>query len=135
MQCNEIQKKLDGWVANEIPAHESEKIEQHLGQCPECRREAEFIKQLSGHLETLPEIYAPDYLAVKTQRAFQKELIRPGLAEWWKGLSLSMQGAVFGVIVTGLLCGAVLCNSIITNGNDSTSDPYRTLYTSRGILL
>ena len=135
MQCNEIQKKLDAWMGNEAAAHESEKIKQHLEKCTECSREAEAIKQLSSHLEKLPDIGAPDYLARKTRLAFQKELIRPGLAEWWKGLSFSMQSAVCGVVLTGLLCGAVLCSSIITTGSSTTSDPYKNLYASKGILL
>ncbi len=135
MQCNEIQKKIDAWMGNEVSAHDSEKIKQHLEQCPACSREAEVIKHLSVHLEKLPDLYAPDYLSRKTRRTFQKELIRPGMAEWWKSLSFSMQSAVCGVILTGLLCGAILGNSIITKGTDNTADPYQTLYTSKWILL
>lgn len=135
MQCNEILKKIDAWMGNEVSVHEYENIKQHLDKCPECRRETEAIKQLSDHLKTLPDIHAPDHLSRKTRKAFQKELIKPGLAEWWHGLSFSMQSAVCGVILTGLLFGAVLGNSIITKGTDTSSDPYKTLYTSQGILL
>lgn len=135
MQCNEIRKKLDAWMGSELSARDSDKIKQHLEKCPECSREADILKELSAHIKTIPNIHAPDYLVRKTVQAFQKELIRPGLAEWWKSLSFSMQGAVCGVILTGLLCGAVLCNSIITTGTDTTSDPYKTLYASKGILL
>jgi anti-sigma factor RsiW len=134
MQCDEIKKKISAWVDNELTPSESEKIEMHLNQCPACRLEAEEIMRVFTHLETLPYIKAPDYLARKTQRAFQNELVRPGLAEWWRNMSFSMRSAVCGVMLTGLLCGAVLCNSVIKMETDTSSDPYQTLYASKGIL-
>ena len=134
MQCNDIRGKMDAWMKNEVQSYVSGEIERHLDQCPACRVEAEAIDQISTRLKTLPDIHAPEHLARKTRAAFRKELVRPGLAEWWKSLSLSMRGAVCGVVVTGLLCGAVLCNSITTTGADSSSDPYQTLYKSTGIL-
>ena len=135
MQCNEIQRKLDAWISNEIPDYDSDIIKRHIEQCPKCRREAEAIKNLSDHLERLPDIHAPGSISRKIRSAFQKELIKPGLAEWWKSLSFSAQSAVFGVILTGLLCGAILCNSVFTTGTDTSSDPYQTLYDNKGILL
>ncbi|MBN1903919.1 MAG: zf-HC2 domain-containing protein [Deltaproteobacteria bacterium] len=134
MQCDKINKKINAWIDNELTPSESKKIGMHLKQCTACRLEAEGINHIFAHLETLPYIQAPVYLARKTQRAFQNELIKPGLTEWWRNMSFSMRGAVCIVMLTGLLCGAVLCSSVIKIETNASSDPYQTLYASKGIL-
>ena len=134
MQCHETRKRMDAWMKNEVPSHVSEEIERHLEYCPACRIEIEAIEQISTHLQALPDVRVPGRLARKTRSAFRGELVRPGLGEWWKSLSFSMRGALCGVVATGLLCGAVLCNSITATGADISSDPYQIIYRCIGIL-
>ncbi len=134
MQCSETIKKLNALVDSELSSSESEEAEQHLNNCQACRLEYESVKHIYNGLKNLPDIIPHDSLSRKTIRAFQKEFFKPGFREWWKGLSFFMRSAVCGVTLTGMLCGAILCNSIITRELTQPSDPYQTLYAYKGIL-
>ena len=134
MHCKEIKKKLNAWVDNEVSPSESKKIGLHLKQCPDCCKESEIFKKTNTHLDRLPDIRKPALLSRKTLKAFRKEIPRPGFIEWWQTLSTSKRSAVCGVVLTGMLCGAVLCNSIITKELSAPSDPYQTLYAYKGVL-
>lgn len=134
MQCFEIRKRLNAWVDGELPAHEAERIARHLKQCPACRLEAKGIQQIVALLEALPAMHAPAAIFRRTLRAFRANFEKPGMAEWWQGLSLAMRGAVCGATLAGLLCGAVMGTSISTLGSDGYANPYQSLYASKGIL-
>jgi len=133
MQCKQVEKRLNAWADNELPAHETAKIERHLKQCPACRSEAVGIQHIIGALEGLPAIQASSVLSKRILRAFRSDLAKQGMVEWWQGLSLALRGAICGVALAGLLCGAVLGTCISTIGPGNTN-PYQTLYTGNGIL-
>lgn len=136
MQCLHVRRRLNAWVDEEVPAGEASEIEGHLKQCPQCRREADGIRQMTGILDALPVSSAPPALGRKTLRAFRENLEKPGMAEWWRGLSLAMRSAFCGAALAGLLFGAVLGTSMLTLGTGGQDNPYQTLYagTSKGLL-
>ena len=134
MQCFEIRKRLNAWVDNELPLHDAEAVTCHLKNCLSCRLAAKDIQLIVDSMDALPAIHAPVTLSRRTLRAFRVNFEKPGMAEWWQDLSLAMRGAVFGVVLAGLLCGAMLGTSIYSLGPDSQANPYRAVYASKGIL-
>lgn len=136
MQCMHIRKRLNAWVDDELEASEASRIGRHLEQCPGCRLEADAVRQVTASLDALPALSAPPGLSRKTLRTFRANLEKPGMAEWWQGLSLAMRGALCGAALAGLLCGAMLGTSISAFGTDSLTNSYQPLYasTSEGFL-
>lgn len=134
MHCSETMKRLDAWVDNELEPQEAESVDRHLGHCPACRLEAAGISQIKASLDAMPEIHAPAGLSHRTLAAFRAGMERPGLIQWWQGLTLAMRSAVCGTAMAGLVCGAVLCTAITTSGYNALANPYHTLYDSKGIL-
>ncbi len=134
MQCNEIRKRLDAWVDGELSDGTADRITRHLKDCPVCRLKAERIEGIVAALDRLPSMAAPAGLSRKTLRAFRAGMEEPGMAEWWRGLTLSMRSAICGATLAGLLFGAVLGTSFATQGAESNANPYQNLYASRGIL-
>ena len=88
MQCVEVRKKLDPWLDDELPTHESDKIARHLKRCPACQREAAKRRRLMAGLDGLPGIRAPGYLSRNIRVAFRAELEKPGMAEWWRSAEM-----------------------------------------------
>lgn len=134
MHCSEIRKKLNAFVDKELSFHEAERVTDHLGQCPACRREAGVLERLAANLEALPVIQAPRGFSRNAVRAFRADFKLPGMMEWWQSLSLAMRSAVCGAALAGLLCGAILGTSIPSPGVDTQANPYQALYASKGIF-
>jgi anti-sigma factor RsiW len=133
MDCVEIRKRLDAWLDGELPAPEAQRIGDHIKRCPVCRLEAQGHRQLMDLLDHLPPLAAPAAFSRRTMRAFRAGLEKPGVAEWWRGLSLAMRSAVCGAALAGLLCGAVLGTRVTPLETAAAASPYQSLYASKGI--
>jgi anti-sigma factor RsiW len=133
MQCIDIRNKLNALADGELPAPEAARITRHLTQCPACRQEADWIRQMATALDALPAVQAPAALSRRTLHLFRARVEKPRLAEWWQGLNLVMRGAVCGTALAGLLCGAVLGTSLSKLESPGSANPYQTLYASKGI--
>jgi anti-sigma factor RsiW len=133
MDCVEIRKRLDAWLDGELPAPEAKRISDHIKRCPACRLEARGHRQLMDLLDHLPAMAAPAGFSRRTMRAFRAGVEKPGMAEWWRGLSLAMRSAACGVALAGLLCGAVLGTRVIRFETAVVANPYQSVYASKGI--
>ena len=135
MQCIEIRKRLDAWLDGELSGEMADSTMRHLEGCPACRLKAERLERIVAALDGLPPMAPPAGLSRKTLRAFRAGLEKPGVAQWWRGLTLSMRSAIFGATLAGLLFGALLGTSFVTQGPENNANPYQNLYaSSRGIL-
>lgn len=134
MDCAKIRNRLEAWVDGELSVSEAEGITRHLETCPTCRRSAASLRRLASALDHLPPMTAPVTLSRRTLRAFRAGIERPGMAEWWRDLSLAMRSAVCGAALAGLLCGAVLGTSLVMLTPGGSSSPYQTFYASKGII-
>lgn len=132
MNCQQIRNRLDAWVDGELSAPAAEAVTRHLDGCPSCRRHALERQQMAGALDRLPPPKAPADLSRRTLRAFRAGIRRPGMAEWWRELSLVMRSTVCGAALAGLLCGVVLGSSLLSLTPDGSAGPYQTLYASEG---
>lgn len=133
MDCVEIRRRLDAWLDGELPAPEAKRISDHVERCPACRLEAQEHRQLMDLLDHLPAMAAPTGFSRRTMRAFRAGMEKPGMAEWWRDLSLAMRSAVCGAALAGLLCGAVLGTRVIQFETAVVANPYQSVYASKGI--
>jgi len=53
MTCNEVQSRLGQWLDGELPAELHTAVEQHLEQCPDCRREYEALRGMTAAIARL----------------------------------------------------------------------------------
>lgn len=133
MACVEIRRRLGAWLDGELPAPEAKRISDHLERCPACRLEARGHRQLMDLLDHLPAMAAPAGFSRRTRRACRAGMVKPGMAEWWRGLSPAMRSAVCGAALAGLLCGAVLGARVIQFETAVAANPYQSVYASKGI--
>ncbi len=131
MRCNNILKRLDAWVDRELPIEEARELEEHLNQCPACRKEAQSLAHLARALDELPPLAAPRKLSGQIRQALHAQVDPPNLAQWWRHLTLAWRSAVCGATLAGLVCGAVMGTHLaaaLDPGSPST--PYQILYDS-----
>jgi hypothetical protein len=60
MTCTEIAALLDGYIDGTLPADPLAQVEQHLAECPDCRREVAAIRGLVGEARSLPRSILPE---------------------------------------------------------------------------
>ncbi|WP_319405752.1 zf-HC2 domain-containing protein [uncultured Desulfosarcina sp.] len=133
MKCKMVRNRLDALLDGELPVAEVERMKAHLGECQGCRQELAARQQIADALSRLPPILAPNHFARRARRAFRSNLKRPGMAEWWQGLSMAMRSAVCGAALAGLLCGAVLGINVTASQVPGTGNLYQNFYASKGI--
>ncbi|MBU2551033.1 MAG: zf-HC2 domain-containing protein [Proteobacteria bacterium] len=135
MECSETRELLDAWLDRELSPELAEGIEQHLESCPDCAEESASLGRLAASLEAMPPIQAPTRLAGQTLKAFRRELNRPGLRDWWRGLSLAMRGAACGAALAGMVFGIVIGSTLASSLDGSSAVSYiQFLYDTGGIL-
>ena len=59
MRCKDYMQFLEDFIDGELPKTERYKIEQHIRECRECRREVEFLRRLSRDAAGLPKDIQP----------------------------------------------------------------------------
>lgn len=132
MACKTIRNRLDALLDGELPVADVERLTAHLGKCRECSQELAARRQIAAALDRLPSIPAPAALSRRTRQAFRAGIERPGMAEWWQGLGMAMRSALCGAALAGLLCGAVLGVNVTNTQAPGSTNPYQTLYASKG---
>jgi hypothetical protein len=73
-RCGEIRALLSPFLADELSASESSRVQQHLDACPPCARFQRFEDAFSAAMErTVGATAAPASLVVKIHRALDEE--------------------------------------------------------------
>jgi anti-sigma factor RsiW len=112
MKCRDAKQKLNAWVDGELPEKAAARLSRHLEVCPSCAREAKALQHLAAALARLPAVPPPAHLSQTTLRRYRREMEKPGLVEWWRGLGLLMRGAVCSAATGGLVLGVGLGSSL-----------------------
>ena len=60
MNCETVKEMLWAYLEQELTAEETVKIEEHLKNCDDCRKELKLQKELMDSLQTLPEAELPE---------------------------------------------------------------------------
>ena len=60
MNCETVKEMLWAYLEQELTAEEAVKIEEHLKNCDDCRKELKLQKELMDSLQTLPEAELPE---------------------------------------------------------------------------
>ena len=104
MKCGEAQELITALVDRELSYQERSSIEDHLGDCPECRFIYEQEKALKGEIRlAAANVKAPAVLReriLSDQRIFPKTVSAPARSSWLPGTAIQR---VFVVAVVLLL--------------------------------
>ncbi|HYT78574.1 MAG TPA: zf-HC2 domain-containing protein, partial [Actinomycetota bacterium] len=66
MSCLEVRERLTEYALGLLPAAEAEQIEQHLGSCPGCRKEAADLAEGAASFGlAIPQVRPPAALEAK----------------------------------------------------------------------
>ena len=63
MECLDAKKLLSAYLDGELPAAETREATEHLRTCQPCTRELVALRKVTGLLQSLPPVKAPEYLA------------------------------------------------------------------------
>ena len=75
MRHRKLQEHIGAYADGELRAPDRARVEKHLGKCPECRRDLEFIRRIEGLPRTSPSVpQEADYWASFSGR------VRSGIA-------------------------------------------------------
>jgi hypothetical protein len=80
MKCEDIQKELRAFLDNEINDQKKIEVQRHLSQCPNCSKELEQLRKLSGVLHTWkgiePPVHSYEKLLsrVESKKSFRGEI-------------------------------------------------------------
>ena len=89
MNCNEISQLLGAYLDGELEETLRPEVEKHLGDCPDCRKEADAIADFSSLVRTtLPTYEAPSKLKAKIRASLRKECAGLPFIAAWNSLSL-----------------------------------------------
>lgn len=72
MQCEHYIKWIDRLLADDLPPEQRRELEEHLAQCPACRREKERLEQMMEDVRAL-ETSVPDDLHGQIMAAVEQE--------------------------------------------------------------
>lgn len=73
MKCDEVRNQLSLYIDGEIEEEEKELIEEHLENCPECKKELEEYKKLIQMLNELPNEEPPEGYCKRLHKKLKEE--------------------------------------------------------------
>ena len=76
--CKEIREILDLYVSGDLTPREAKRVEEHLKECEECRREASFWRERLGDLGALAAEAQTDPLGPSLWEGIEKEILKVG---------------------------------------------------------
>lgn len=71
MRCSNFRKSLSAFVDGELRPHERERMERHISQCENCRRETEKLREMVGIMSNMPDPEIPAQLWESTRRRLE----------------------------------------------------------------
>lgn len=73
MECSEVQKRLTAYLEGTLPPEERALVEEHLAPCRQCSQSLAELKRTLEHLQGLPEVEPPPWLAQKVMARVRSE--------------------------------------------------------------
>ncbi len=115
MDCKKAKRKLNRYVDGELPVRDRDHVEQHLAECPACRRELERLRGTVAVMEMLPEPpELPVGLAERVMNRAARDRAGKGLLlTFWQSVSPSMRIAAAAMVVIGICLGAVMSRDVL----------------------
>ncbi|HXI04611.1 MAG TPA: zf-HC2 domain-containing protein [Candidatus Saccharimonadales bacterium] len=106
-ECREMRGLLPAFLADEIGAAESLRLQEHLNACPSCERYSRLEGAFDGALKRgIRREAAPATLVLRVNRALDAEAPQPGSASRpWGGRSLWLQWAFAASVLVALVGG------------------------------
>ncbi|MBT3287871.1 MAG: hypothetical protein HN380_11045 [Victivallales bacterium] len=117
MVCREVRLKLDRHLDGELSAEERSRIEQHLGECKDCREALEGLRAVATALAKTPAPPdVPSGFAERVMaRAQRRTHTRPVIVRLWHSFSSARRSAAAAVLMLGIGLGALMARSPSTD--------------------
>lgn len=72
MECNNIQEKISSYIDERLSPEEKMQVDEHLGECPECRRSFEELQKTVAVMRELDEVEPPPWLEQKVMASIRE---------------------------------------------------------------
>lgn len=109
MRCEDCRELLWAYLEKETTAEETEKVEEHLAACADCREELDAVREMKKALQSLPDEALPEGYHTELMQKLQAEAA-PNVVPFpakkkapkWKQLSMIAAAALVVVAAGGI---------------------------------
>ena len=109
MRCEDCRELLWAYLEKETTAEETEKVEEHLAACADCREELDAVREMKKALQSLPDEALPEGYHTELMQKLQAEAASNVVpfpakkkAPKWKQLSMIAAAALVVVAAGGI---------------------------------
>ncbi len=122
MNCETTSRKLSAYLDDELPPPERQAVEQHLADCPLCRRQLAGLRALAGPLAQLEGTAPPADFARRVRRLAQRrrpaEQQRSVRLTWFQRAEpVLVRAAAALLAVAGLWLGTSMARTTASTGS------------------
>jgi anti-sigma factor RsiW len=117
VDCREVLERLGRFADDELSPQKAGAIEDHVQNCPACRRELESLRRLSASLDAASPPPVPAGLLGDIIQAARREAParRQGGLESWKAWPTAMRLAAAGAAAAACIVGLLLTSAAHSN--------------------
>src|SRR6266567_2365032 len=110
MRCSEAAKNFSPYLDDELPAHDTPRLEAHLAGCPDCSDALGRTKALSGSFAQAERFQAPPGFSAQVMEQIEHE--RGVRFSFWPAFrTFAEAAAILLAITAGAMSGGVLLDS------------------------
>jgi predicted anti-sigma-YlaC factor YlaD len=124
MKCRQFEHRLPDWIAERLPAEQSDRMEAHLATCPVCRQMASAERALRRRWQDLPQTPELPSLWPRLAQRIETVPARPRYTLWPALAMGSMVATVclFGVLLHPHMAAPREVTSVVTGVSVSADD-------------
>src|SRR5262245_3709010 len=93
--------ELVPYLRGELAPAERERVERHLGECPDCRQDTDLLRELLEHVARsvgrLPEVNWARYRAELREKLEARRA--PRAWWWWRPVPMALSASVAGILL------------------------------------
>ena len=109
------------YLRGELPPGERERIARHLDECPDCRQDAEQLRELLGELaRSVAEPPTVHWARYRAELREKLEARRARRGWWWQPVPLALSAGLAGVLLVIAVWGGRGITTAPTAGDPAT---------------
>jgi len=109
MRCSKVKKMISDYIDNELTSKQTDALETHLKECPECRQTLEAFKNIAEKSGKLKEVSPPEWswMRIKMRIGSQAKSTQLNLKNRWEWLRTPAFRLTAALLLVAVVAGVV----------------------------